>query len=108
LGGFLASLEILFRRSSGFLPFFVRIWLYLSPILWAPEHIVDRFSGPIMTLIQLNPMYSMIGGYTQLLQNDAFPPTYMWISAAVWALAAAVIGFLYFISREREFAVRLV
>jgi len=26
----------------------------------------------------------------------------------VWALAAAVIGFLYFISREREFAVRLV
>jgi hypothetical protein len=32
----------------------------------------------------------------------------MWISAAVWALAAAVIGFLYFISREREFAVRLV
>ena len=42
------------------------------------------------------------------LQNDAFPPPYMWISAAAWALAAAVIGFLYFISREREFAVRLV
>jgi uncharacterized membrane protein len=32
----------------------------------------------------------------------------MWISAAVWAIAAVVIGFLYFISREREFAVRLV
>ena len=38
-----------------------------------------------MTLIQLNPMYSMIGGYTELLQNDAFPTPYMWISAAVWA-----------------------
>ena len=61
-----------------------------------------------MTLIQPNPMYSMIGGYTELLQNDAFPTPYMWISAAVWALVAAVIGFLYFISREREFAVRLV
>ena len=47
--------------------------MYLSPILWAPEHIVGRFSGPILTLIQLNPMYSMIGGYTELLQNDAFP-----------------------------------
>jgi hypothetical protein len=32
----------------------------------------------------------------------------MWISSAVWALVAAVIGFLYFVSREREFAVRLV
>ena len=26
----------------------------------------------------------------------------MWISAAVWAIAAVVIGFLYFISRERS------
>jgi hypothetical protein len=32
----------------------------------------------------------------------------MWIPAAVRALVAAVIGFFYFISREREFAVRLV
>jgi hypothetical protein len=38
-----------------------------------------------MTLIQLNLMYSMIGGYTELLQNDAFPTPYMWISAAVGA-----------------------
>lgn len=108
LAAFFAALQIYFRDTSSFLPFFVRIWLYLSPILWAPEHISGRLSGPILTLIQLNPMYSMIGGYTELLQNDAFPTTYMWISAAVWALAAAVIGFLYFISREREFAVRLV
>ena len=26
-----------------------------------------------MTLIQLNPMYSMLGGYTELLQNDRVP-----------------------------------
>jgi hypothetical protein len=26
----------------------------------------------------------------------------------VWAIVSAVIGFLYFISREREFAVRVV
>jgi teichoic acid transport system permease protein len=108
LAAFFGALQVYFRDTSSFLPFFVRIWLYLSPILWAPEHIAGRLSGPLMTLIELNPMYSMIGGYTELLQDDAFPPTYMWISAAVWALAAAVIGFLFFISREREFAVRLV
>ena len=108
LAAFFGALQVYFRDTSSFLPFFVRIWLYLSPILWAPEHIIGRFSGPIMTLVQLNPMYSMIGGYTELLQNEAIPPTYMWISAAAWALASAVIGFLYFISREREFAVRVV
>jgi ABC-type polysaccharide/polyol phosphate export permease len=61
-----------------------------------------------MTLIQLNPMFSMIGGYTELLQDESFPPLYMWIFALVWAVAAAVVGFWFFISREREFAVRLV
>ncbi len=108
LAAFFAALQVYFRDTSSFLPFFVRIWLYLSPILWAPEMILGRFSGPILTLIQLNPMYSMLGGYSELLQTDQWPPPYMWISAAAWALASVVIGFLYFISREREFAVRLV
>jgi teichoic acid transport system permease protein len=102
-------------RTPGLLPRYVDLFAVPCtdldvpvPDLLAPEHLVGRYSGSIMTLIQLNPMYSMLGGYTELLQNDSFPPTYMWISSAVSALVAAVIGFLYFISREREFAVRLV
>ena len=35
---FFAALQVYFRDTSNFLPFFVRMWLYLSPILWAPEH----------------------------------------------------------------------
>ena len=108
LAAFFAAFQVYFRDTSSFLPFFMRIWLYLSPVLWAPEHVIGRFSGPVMTLIQLNPMFSMIGGYTELLQYETFPPVYMWVFALVWAVAAAVVGFLYFISREREFAVRLV
>src|SRR5215212_6091829 len=86
LAAFFAAVQVYFRDTSSFL----------------------RFFGRIITLIQLNPMYSMVGGYTELLQNDSFPTPYMWISAALWAIAASVIGFLFFISREREFAVRLV
>jgi ABC-type polysaccharide/polyol phosphate export permease len=108
LAAFFAAFQVYFRDTSSFLPFFMRIWLYLSPVLWAPEHVIGRFSGPVMTLIQLNPMFSMIGGYTELLQDESFPPLYMWIFALVWAVAAAVVGFWFFISREREFAVRLV
>ena len=53
-------------------------------------------------------MYSMLGGYTELVQGDGYPPPYMWVTAAAWAVAVAVIGFLFFMSREREFTVRLV
>jgi teichoic acid transport system permease protein len=105
---FFAALQVYFRDTSSFLPFFVRIWMYLSPVLWAPEHVLGRFSRPLLTLIQFNPMYSMLGGYSELIQDNTYPPLYMWLSATAWALAVAVIGFLFFISREREFTVRLV
>jgi hypothetical protein len=79
-------------RTPGLLRRYVELFAVLCtdldvpvPDLWTPEHVVGRFSGSIMTLIQLNPIYSMLGGYTELLQNDAFPPTYMWISSAVSA-----------------------
>jgi teichoic acid transport system permease protein len=106
---FFAALQVYFRDTSSFLPFFVRIWMYLSPVLWAPEHVAGRFSPLLLTLIALNPMYSMLGGYSQLIQDPSgFPPLYMWVSAAAWSLAVAAGGFLFFISREREFTVRLV
>ena len=28
-----------------FLPFFVRIWMYLSPVLWTPEHVDGQFAA---------------------------------------------------------------
>ena len=82
---FFATLQVYFRDTSSFLPFFVRIWMYLSPILWAPEHIAGRFPQVLMTIIQLNPMYSMLGGYSELIQGEGYPPLYMWLTAAAWA-----------------------
>jgi teichoic acid transport system permease protein len=68
--------------------------MYLCPILWEPEHVIGRFSGPIMSLIQPNPMYSMLGSYTEQLQNDASRRPICGYLSAVWVLVAAVIGFL--------------
>jgi len=64
---FFAALQVYFRDTSSFLPFFVRLWMYLSPVLWLPEAIAG-FSRVNLTLIQLNPMYSMLGGYAQVMQ----------------------------------------
>ena len=33
---FFAALQVYFRDTSSFLPFFVRVWMYLSPVLWTP------------------------------------------------------------------------
>lgn len=108
LAAFFATLQVYFRDLRNFLPYLMRIWLYLSPILWMPE-MLQRFENrALLTLVEFNPMYAMLTGYTDLLLAGHFPPTYTWWAAAGWALASATIGSLYFVSREREFAVRLV
>ena len=38
---FFATLQVYFRDTSSFLPFFVRVWMYLSPVLWKPEDIAN-------------------------------------------------------------------
>jgi teichoic acid transport system permease protein len=108
LAAFFSTLQIYFRDTSSFLPFFVRLWMYLSPVLWLPEAIFSgNFPRWMLTLIQLNPMFSMLGGYADVMQEGRVPELATWLTSALWALAVAVIGFLFFISREREFAVRL-
>jgi len=66
-----------------------------------------RMSPGLRLLVELNPMYPMLTGYANLLQDQAYPPLWMWIAAAAWAIGTVIFGFLFFISREREFAVRL-
>jgi teichoic acid transport system permease protein len=106
LAALFATMTVYFRDTSSFLPYFVRIWMYLSPILWAPT-MLRTLSPALQTIIQFNPAYAMLTGYSQLIQGGRIPPTWMWLSSAAWAIGAAVVGFWYFISREREFAVRI-
>lgn len=103
MGMIFAALQVYFRDTTSFLPYFVRIWLYLSPVLWFAEDAPERFRR----FIVYNPLYSLIGGWTDLLVRGNIPEPKMWVGAALWAVAAAVVGALFFMSREREFVVRL-
>lgn len=109
LASIFATMQVYFRDTSSFLPYFLRLWLYLSPILWTLDLLEERDIGrPLMTLVQLNPAYHMVTGYTDLIQDGPMPSLVNWIVSAASALVVVVVGFLYFMSREREFAVRLV
>jgi ABC-type polysaccharide/polyol phosphate export permease len=103
MGMIFAALQVYFRDTTSFLPYFVRIWLYLSPVLWFAEDAPAKFKG----FIQYNPLYTLLGGWTDLLVRGDFPEWQMWAGAAFWAVVAFVVGSLFFMSREREFVVRL-
>lgn len=103
MAAFVAALQVYFRDTSSFLPYFLRIWLYLSPVLWYPQDAPERFAD----LMVLNPLYSMIGGWTETTLQGVVPPVEMWVAGSLWAVVALVAGSLFFMSRERDFAVRL-
>jgi len=106
LAAFFATCQVYFRDTSNFLPYFLRLWMYLSPVLWLPE-MLSHMGSVTRFIVELNPMYPMLTGYAHLMQEQVYPPLWMWIASGAWAVSSIVIGFLFFISREREFAVRL-
>ena len=99
------TLQVYFRDTSAFLPYFVRIWLYLSPVIWTAEAVVGtKFDVP---LIKFNPLYPMFVSYNDALILNKVSEPWVWAAAIGWALVTFIGGGLYFISREREFSVRL-
>lgn len=106
LAALFSTLQVYFRDTNNFLPYFVRIWTYLSPILWTIDMIRDR-ADVLHQAAQLNPAYQLLGGYSSLLLGGVIPPVSVWVIATAWGVGTFVLGSLVFMTREREFAVRI-
>ena len=107
LAAIMATLQVYFRDTSSFLPFFTRIWLYLSPVLWTIDDLGGHGERFEHLMLVGHPLFSLIGGWTELALLSTVPEPKVWVAAAVWSVVAAGAGSLLFMSREREFAVRL-
>lgn len=105
---FFGVVQVYFRDVSSFLPYFTRIWLYLSPVLLYASQIHEKFDHiGIPWAAYLNPLYPLLGAWTDILTKNEVPAAQMWLASIVWAFLTLALGALYFMSREREFAVRL-
>lgn len=100
-----ATLQVYFRDTRNFLPYMLRIWLYLSPILWTVEDISKR-GETTQRIIRLNPLYDILGAWSEAISGHR-PERVLLVQGAAWAVGVFLVGSLYFMSREREFAVRL-
>lgn len=103
LAALMAAVQVYFRDTTQFLPYATRIWLYLSPVLYY----ADQMKPWMLKFELLNPLYPLLGIWTDTLARGVMPPLTWWLGSAAWAFGTLLIGTLYFISREREFAVRI-
>jgi teichoic acid transport system permease protein len=100
----LASIvNVYFRDAQNLLPYFTRTVLYLSPVLYTSADLDDR----LRFLEVINPIFPILDTWSAVMvRGDA--PQFQTVALALgWSLGFFAIGTYLFLSREREFAVRI-
>jgi teichoic acid transport system permease protein len=98
-----AALQVYFRDLKDFLPYILRLWLYASPVLYYADEVPHGWGW----LLKVNPIGMLLTAWSDVLDHGHAPPPRVLALGAAWAVSAFVVGFLFFVSREREFAVRI-
>jgi teichoic acid transport system permease protein len=98
-----ATVQVYFRDLSSFLPYALRVWLYSSPILYYAAQVPEKFKP----VLYLNPLYPLLTSLGDAVNLGREPPPGLLLAGLAWAVGAFLAGGLFFLSREREFAVRL-
>ena len=99
----ISCINVYFRDISSFLPYLTRTLLYLSPILYEASALKPN----LRALEVLNPLFPILDSWSGALVHSQAPQTFNLLAGLAWAVGIFLIGTYFFLSREREFAVRL-
>ena len=98
-----AALQVYFRDLKSFMPYLLRVWLYASPVLYYASEMPEQYRF----LLNINPLGQLLAAWSDVINQGQAPTSQQLLVSAAWAFGFFVVGFVYFVSREREFAVRL-
>jgi teichoic acid transport system permease protein len=102
----IARLAFHFRDVQQFLPYVIRMWLYLSGIFYTLEFVEQRLSSSkwLVTLFELNPAYAFAALTRAAVLSDYKVGGFEVVVATAWAIGLVIGGFLFFRAREVEYA----
>ncbi len=99
----ISCINVYFRDIASFLPYLTRTLLYLSPILYEASALKPN----IRALEVFNPLFPILDSWSRALVHGQAPQASSILQGLAWAVGIFLIGTYFFLSREREFAVRL-
>jgi teichoic acid transport system permease protein len=98
-----SALQVYFRDVKNFLPYFLRVWLYASPVLYYAHEVPEGLEW----ILAVNPLGGLLEAWSDVIVGGVAPESSALLLAVAWSFGIFLVGFLFFVSREREFAVRL-
>ena len=98
-----AAVQVYFRDLKNFVPYALRVLLYASPVLYLASEVPERYQF----LLDVNPLARLLDAWTTVLYLGEAPSLHALLIGTAWAVVAFTAGAAFFMSREREFAVRL-
>jgi teichoic acid transport system permease protein len=105
LGLLMAPLVVFFRDTNALLPYIVRIWMYLTPVMFTIWDIA-KLQPALRFFFVANPLYPYFAMLEQVFQARWPSPGYL-LAGIAWAFVAIAVGGVSFLIRERNYAIRL-
>jgi teichoic acid transport system permease protein len=99
----ISCINVYFRDIASFLPYMTRSLLYLSPILYQAADLPDKLKSFEIA----NPIFYLLDAWSQVMVYATAPDLFSLAHSFIWALMIFLIGTYFFLTRERDFAVRL-
>jgi teichoic acid transport system permease protein len=98
-----STINVYFRDAQNLLPYFSRTLLYLSPVLYTAQ----ALDAKLNFLKVINPLFPLLDTWSAVMIRAEAPDPTSLLLALGYSLFLFSIGTFIFLSREREFAVRI-
>ena len=99
VGMLISALNVAYRDFGYIVPFFVQIWMFLTPVVYPIRIIPENWRW----LILLNPMSGIVDAYRSAILGKSFEWGSLGISMGI-AVVIFLCGLMYFRKTERYFA----
>ena len=99
----ISAANVYVRDIANFLPYLNRMLLYVSPVLFEASSVNEKLAF----LKNVNPFFPILDSWSRVMVHNESLDWGQVGQGALWAFGTFAIGSYLFLSREREFAVRV-
>ena len=106
IGLWMSALNVQYRDVRYAIPFVMRLWFFVTPVVYDSHKIAEKFGAFWLYFYGLNPMAGVIEGFRWSVLGHGQPPPSapLLLASAVATMALLIGGLFYFRSMEQTFA----